>query len=80
MAAVSAAVKNKALRMMADTLAGSAEGVLSENGKDMEAARENGMRESMLDRLLLTGPRIADMADGLKQVAALPDPIGEIVS
>jgi glutamate-5-semialdehyde dehydrogenase len=80
LAGVSAAAKNEALNIMAGKLADNAGRILSENSKDMEAARAGGMRESMLDRLLLTERRIADMAAGLKQVAALPDPVGEIVS
>ena len=71
--------KNKTLLMMAEALLKDTSFILSENAKDMEAARKNGMSQSMLDRLLLTDRRIADMADGLKQVAGLPDPIGETV-
>jgi glutamate-5-semialdehyde dehydrogenase len=80
LAEVPAADKNEALYAMADLLESNIGRILEENTKDMEAAREGGLRESMLDRLLLTGSRVRDMAVGLRQVAALPDPVGEIVS
>lgn len=72
--------KNKALVMMADALIKDTDFIMEENAKDMDAARKSGMSQSMLDRLLLTDKRIADMAEGLRQVAVLPDPIGEILS
>ena len=72
--------KNKALVMMADALIKETDFILKENAKDMDAARKSGLSQSMLDRLLLTDKRIADMAEGLRQVALLPDPIGEILS
>lgn len=76
---VSTAQKNKALKMMADALLHETQYILSENAKDMEMARKNGMSGAMLDRLLLTDNRVEDMALGLKQVADLADPIGEVV-
>ena len=72
--------KNKALAMMADALIKETDCILKANAKDMEAARKSGLSQAMLDRLLLTDKRIADMAEGLRQIAALPDPIGEILS
>ena len=80
LAGVSTEGKNKALNMMADALVRETQYILSENVKDMEEARKNGMTNSMLDRLLLTDDRVEDMALGLRQVAALADPIGEVVS
>lgn len=74
---LSAEVKNNALLKMADALEKGAELILSENATDMKKARENKLKESYLDRLLLDENRIAQMAQGLRQTAALPDPIGE---
>ncbi|PWM78292.1 MAG: glutamate-5-semialdehyde dehydrogenase [Phascolarctobacterium sp.] len=79
LAVVSAAVKNKALLAMADALLAKTDLIIEANDKDMQAAKENGMRESMQDRLRLTPERIAGMAEGLKQVAALPDPVGNVI-
>lgn len=76
---VSAAVKNKALLAMADALLAKTDFIIEANDRDMQAARENGMKESMQDRLRLTPERIEGMAEGLRQVAALPDPVGNVV-
>ena len=76
---VSAAVKNKALLAMADALLAKTDFIIEANDRDMQAARENGMRESMQDRLRLTPERIEGMAEGLRQVAALPDPVGNVI-
>ena len=76
---VSAAVKNKALLAMADALLSKTDFIIEANDRDMQAARENGMRESMQDRLRLTPERIEGMAEGLRQVAALPDPVGNVI-
>ena len=65
--------KNAALLAMADALTASAEEILTENARDMEAARGH-ISEVMLDRLQLTPARIAGMADGIREVAVLPDP------
>ncbi len=73
------AVKNKAMLAMAQALIDKQDVILAANAKDMEAAAAKGMKASMLDRLKLTPERIAGMAEGLEQVAALPDPIGNIV-
>ena len=79
LAAVSPAIKNKALEAMADALLAEQEEILTANAGDMEAGKAKGLKESLLDRLLLTPARIADMAEGLRQVAALKDPVGEII-
>ena len=72
--------KNHALTMVADGLEADAAEILAENEKDMEKGRERGMPEGLLDRLLLTPSRIRQMAEGLRQVVALDDPIGEVLS
>lgn len=73
------AVKNQGLLAMAAALESRREEILAANGRDMETARAKGMRSSMLDRLQLNDARIEGMADGLRQVAALPDPIGNVL-
>ena len=79
LAITSTAVKNKAMLAMAQALLDKQEEILAANAIDMKNAAAKGMKASMLDRLKLTPERIAGMAEGLEQVAALPDPIGNIV-
>ena len=79
LAVTSTAVKNKALLAMAQALLAKQEDILAANALDMERAAAKGMKSSMLDRLKLTGARIEGMADGLRQVAALPDPVGNVL-
>jgi len=77
---LSTAVKDKALLTIAAGLR-SAEGPLKQaNAKDLEAGREKGLSSAMLDRLELTDKRIEAMAQGLEEVAALPDPVGDITN
>ena len=71
--------KNKALEAMASALESDADKIISANETDLANGRKNGMKESLLDRLRLTRERIAGMADGIRQVAALSDLIGEII-
>lgn len=71
--------KNAALRNAADALEQHAGEILEANNADLVQARENGMKKSMVDRLTLTKERIAQMAKGLRQVADLPDPVGEVL-
>ena len=71
--------KNAALLAMADELEARCAEVLAANGADMARERANGMSEDMLDRLMLNEKRVADMALGLRQVAGLPDPVGEVL-
>ena len=78
MAVLSSGVKNELLVQMATALEAAEVGLQQENEKDLQAAREKGMAAAMLDRLTLTGDRIKAMADGLREVAALPDPVGEV--
>ena len=72
--------KNQGLLEVAESLVAGQEEILSANEQDMERARENGMSQGMLDRLKLTPARIESMAEGLRQVAALDDPVGEVIS
>ncbi len=72
--------KNRGLRGVADALVSGQDGILAANEKDMEKARENGMSQGLLDRLKLTPARIEGMAEGLRQVADLEDPVGEVIS
>lgn len=79
LAVTSTAVKNKALLAMAEALLAKQEEILAANALDMERAAAKGMKSSMLDRLKLTEARIEGMADGLRQVANLPDPVGNVL-
>ncbi len=72
------AQKNQALAAMAKGLVDRAEWLKEENGKDMTAARAKGLSPAMLDRLALTDDRIRQMATGIHEVIALPDPVGEV--
>ncbi len=76
----SSAVKDAALREIASRLRNARAELKAENAKDLAAGREKGLSGAMLDRLELTDKRIDAMAEGLEQVAALPDPVGDIVS
>lgn len=79
LAVTSTAVKNKALLAMARALLDRQQEILQANAEDMRQAAAKGMKASMLDRLKLTEQRIAGMAEGLEQVAGLPDPVGSVV-
>lgn len=79
LAAVDTAVKNSALQAMAQALLDNQEAILAGNAADMVNAEAKGIKPSMLDRLKLTPARIASMAEGLRQVAALPDPVGTVL-
>jgi len=79
LAVTSTKIKNRALNAMAEALLGHEKEILAENAKDLEAGKAKGMRPAMLDRLLLNHKRICEMAEGLNQVAELPDPVGNIV-
>ncbi|MFZ5898984.1 MAG: glutamate-5-semialdehyde dehydrogenase [Bacillota bacterium] len=72
-------VKDKALGAMADALLARSREILAANELDMEAGREKGLSKALLDRLMLNEARIADMAEGLRAVAGLPDPVGEVL-
>lgn len=78
LARLDSVAKNQALVSIAKALAEQAGRIRAENEKDLEAAKSAGLSEVMLDRLALTEERIRGMAEGLLEVAALPDPVGEI--
>lgn len=79
LAKVSSAVKNKALAAIADALCERADEIEAANKTDLENAAASGMKESMIDRLMLNKERIEGIAEGVRQVMALDDPIGETV-
>lgn len=70
--------KNKALLAVANALEDKKEYLIKENQQDIENAKANGMSEALIDRLALTDERVAGMAEGIRQVAVLDDPIGEV--
>lgn len=72
--------KNEALLKMAEKLLENKDYIIKENKKDLDKAIEKGTTEAMLDRLKLDEKRLADMADGLREVVALADPVGEVTS
>ena len=72
--------KNQALIAVADALIAASADIIAANEKDLENGRNNHMPEGLLDRLMLNEARIAQIAEGLQQVAALDDPIGEVLS
>ena len=78
MGVASTAAKNAALLAMADAIEADAEWLKVENARDLEAGRARGLDEALLDRLALNDARIATMAEGLRQIAALADPVGAI--
>lgn len=72
------AQKNECLLQMAQDLEEHTAAILTANQKDLDQAKENGIPDPMIDRLRLTDDRIKEMAEGIRQVAALPDPIGVV--
>ena len=78
-AKLSTAAKNDLLNQVAKALVAESAYIITENAKDMANAKENGISEIMQDRLLLTEDRIAGIAEGVRQVADLQDPIGQVV-
>ncbi len=80
LALASADVKNAALCDAAKALIENTEYILAENAKDIDAAKQNGMNEGLIDRLSLNPERIKAMADGIIQITELSDPIGDVVS
>ena len=80
LALASTDTKNTALHSAAKALIENTEYILTENTKDIDAAKQNGMNEGLLDRLTLTPERIKAMADGIIQITKITDPIGEVVS
>lgn len=72
--------KNAALNAMADAILADRDRILAENARDLEDAAGSDMLPSFIDRLTLTEKRVAEMADGIRAIAALKDPVGEVVS
>lgn len=79
LAALSTSAKNACLLAMADALQANVEPLLAANAKDLEVGRELGLNSAMMERLTLNPKRIASMAEGLREVAALPDPVGNVL-
>jgi glutamate-5-semialdehyde dehydrogenase len=79
LAQLSSTDKNKALHKMAEALEKNKDYILAANREDMDNGKKMGLPTALLDRLLLTEERISGMANGLREVAALPDPVGEIL-
>jgi glutamate-5-semialdehyde dehydrogenase len=79
LANISTEIKNNALFKMAAGLEREADKLIGENKKDIASAGQKGLSKAMIDRLTLTPDRIRAMAEGLREVAALPDPVGEVV-
>ena len=77
---LNAGEKDKALLGVAEKLLADASYILEANAKDVVRAKENGMKPGLVDRLMLDRSRIEGMAEGIRQVAALPDPVGEVRS
>ena len=80
LAKLDTAAKNKLLLAMADGLEKNATAIKAGNAKDLAAGKQAGLSAAMLDRLTLTDKRIADMANGIREVVALPDPVGATIS
>lgn len=79
LATLSAEAKNRALHAAADSVLANVDAVLAANAADVDAARQGGTPEAMIDRLALNPQRVDGIAAGLRQVAALPDPVGEVL-
>src|ERR687889_160472 len=79
LAATGSAVKDAALLAMASALEARTPEILEANARDLEAGRESGLSEALMDRLGLDERRVAAMAAGVREIAALPDPVGEVI-
>lgn len=79
LARASAATKNAVLLGMAEALVAASEEIVAANARDLDQGMERGMSAGLLDRLRLTPERVAGIAQGLREVAALPDPVGDVV-
>jgi glutamate-5-semialdehyde dehydrogenase len=80
LATLDSAVKDRALLAIADALEARVGEILEANARDLEAGRESGLGAALMDRLTLTPERVRGIADGARAIAALPDPVGEVVS
>src|SRR5215210_6831158 len=79
LAATSSAVKDAALLAMAAALEARIPEILEANARDLEAGRESGLSPALMDRLALDAARVGAMAAGVREIAALPDPVGEVI-
>ncbi len=79
LATLGSGVKDAALRAIADALEASTDEIVAANALDLEAGRASGLAAHLMDRLLLDAARIRAMADGVRQIAVLPDPVGEVI-
>ncbi|EDZ2502526.1 gamma-glutamyl-phosphate reductase, partial [Salmonella enterica] len=79
LALLSSCEKNRVLEKIADELEAQMESILSANVQDVEQARANGLSEAMLDRLALTPARLKAIADDVRQVCNLADPVGQVI-
>ncbi|VEH67568.1 gamma-glutamyl phosphate reductase [Rodentibacter pneumotropicus] len=79
LAQLSTTEKNRALNIIAEQLEQQADHILSENAKDIELAKQNGLSEALIDRLLLTSERLQSIANDVRHVISLADPVGKII-
>jgi glutamate-5-semialdehyde dehydrogenase len=79
LARVDSATKDRALLAIADALEARTAEILEANARDLEAGRESGLSSALMDRLALDGDRVAAMAAGVREIVALPDPVGEVL-
>jgi glutamate-5-semialdehyde dehydrogenase len=79
LATLGSGVKDAALRAIADALEERTPEIVEANARDLEAGRASGLSDALMDRLALTEARMAAMADGVRTIVALPDPVGEVV-
>ncbi len=79
LATASTAAKNRALQKIADALRRNSKKIMAANEVDMQTGKRDGLKESLFDRLLLTGPRIDSIAAAVEQIIALPDPVGIVL-
>jgi len=79
LAALDSATKDRALRAVADALEARTPEILEANARDLEAGRESGLSAALMDRLALDERRVAAIAKGVREIVALPDPVGEVI-
>src|SRR6476659_4015867 len=79
LAALDTATKDAALGAIADALLARTDEILDANARDLDAGRESGLAAALMDRLALDAGRVRAMADGVRAIAALPDPVGEVI-
>src|SRR6476660_3110223 len=79
LAVVDSTTKNAALLAIADALVARTPEILEANARDMEAGHESGLSAALLDRLSLDAARVEGMARGVREIASLPDPVGEVI-